>query len=211
MQTALPIFIEWRRPALWALELGTWVQSLALPWAALWSANHLPSRASASSYAETVITIFAELMHFFPRNKWDPWYGYNVWSWLNLLAFSSQRYQINTASIQATLPLPVISSPFFFAVFWEKDLLIFGQVHNMVLFYELPVPNIVSARSLCFSLSFYINVSSVLIWPFHPRVSEHLWQEEICRVMKLIVRLFVLERKASPGKWLPCQKSLLKY
>lgn len=29
-------------------------------------------------------------------------------------------------------------------MFGEKDLLIFGQVHNMVLFYELPILDVVS-------------------------------------------------------------------
>lgn len=80
-------------------------------------------------------------------------------------------------------------------------------------FYELPVLNIVYALSSCFYLSFCINFSSVLIWPFQTCVLQvfetrwgNVWWQ--CWTPSLW-----MERRVSPGipLSLSCQGSLLKY
>lgn len=56
----------------------------------------------------------------------------------------SEETGLILSSIQITVPLPVISNPWYFDMFWGNDLLIFGHI-NTVLFYKLPVLIIVPA------------------------------------------------------------------
>lgn len=63
---------------------------------------------------------------------------------MGILCPPPKETRLTHSEMTPTVPFTVISNPLLSSMFWEYDLLIFGQVNNMVLFYELPVLNAVS-------------------------------------------------------------------